>query len=100
MSLLDSLPTPLRTLSGPALHFAYGVALYASVGGDRGQLRRAESQLENLLRRDPIYVNAHPEVQYFLARTQAALQRPAQALRTMRTFAASDAAPAFARRAR
>jgi tetratricopeptide (TPR) repeat protein len=90
---LERLPAPFRALSGPDLRFRYGLALLRSAGGDVGRMKRAGNEFEELLRNDPSYADAHPELYYFLARALDGARRFDKAVRNMRAYVAIGAAP-------
>jgi hypothetical protein len=64
-----------------------------SAGNDRLQLKRAAAELEELIRRDALYVEAHPELYYFLARAQDAAASFDKAVRNMKAYVARELAP-------
>ncbi len=86
LSVMESLPAPLRVMSGPGFRFLYGYLLYEAAGDDRALLKSAIEQLEDSIRRDEVYTRAHPELYYFLARAQAAASSFDKAVRNMRTY--------------
>ncbi|HEY6879026.1 MAG TPA: hypothetical protein VI299_13460, partial [Polyangiales bacterium] len=84
---LTRLPEPYRTLSGPGLRFRYALAVARSAHGELAKLKAAAAELEELIRRDPTYVEAHPELYYFLARTLYEARNYDKAVRDMRRYA-------------
>ncbi|HEX6245962.1 MAG TPA: hypothetical protein VFZ61_33785, partial [Polyangiales bacterium] len=81
-----NVPELLRRTSGPGFHFFYALVLFRSAAGDRAQLKRAAAELEELIRRHALYVEAHPELYYFLARAQDAASSFDKAVRNMRAY--------------
>ena len=51
-------------------------------------MKRAGNEFEELLRHDPSYASAHPELYYFLARALDGARRFDKAVRNMRAYAA------------
>jgi spermidine synthase len=90
---LERLPEPYRTLSGPGLRFRYALAVARSAQGELAKYKQAAAELEELIRRDESYVQAHPELFYFLARTLYNARNYDKAVRDMRRYAATSIAP-------
>ncbi len=86
-------PELLRHLSGPGFHFFYGLTLSRAADGDRAQLKRAAAELEELIRKDALYTRVHPELYYFLAKTQDAAASFDKAVRNMKAYVARTAQP-------
>jgi spermidine synthase len=85
---LERLPEPYRTLSGPGLRFRYALALERSAR-DLARHKQAAAELEELIRRDQTYTEAHPELFYFLARALYNARNYDKAVRDMRRYAAT-----------
>ncbi len=88
---LERLPEPYRTLSGPGLRFRYALAVERSAR-DLARHKLAAAELEELIRRDETYAQAHPELFYFLARALYNARNYDKAVRDMRRYAATQVA--------
>ncbi len=86
LATMNGIPELLRRLSGPGFRFLYGLLLYRAADGDRDTLKRAAAELEDLIRKDELYAQAHPELYYFLARAQDAAASFDKAVRNMRAY--------------
>jgi spermidine synthase/MFS family permease len=86
LAAMEDIPAPLRLHSGPAMRFLYGYLLYKAADGSYAQYRAAADQLDELVRGDERYVQAHPEVFYFLARSRDAEGEYGEAMRNMRQY--------------
>ncbi len=87
LAIFERLPPLLRTLSGPSFRFLYALVLYRAAGRDRALLKEAIAELEDLIRKDETYTDAHPELYYFLAKAQDRVASYDKAVRNMRAFA-------------
>lgn len=86
LEVFRRMPPLLRTLSGPGLRFLYGLVLMRAASGDRAMLKQAVAELEDLIRKDATYTEAHPELYYFLAMAQDAASSYDKAVRNMRAY--------------
>ncbi|HEX5657747.1 MAG TPA: fused MFS/spermidine synthase [Polyangiales bacterium] len=85
---LERLPEPYRTLSGPGLRFRYALAVERSAL-EIARHKLAVGELEELIRRDETYTEAHPELFYFLSRALYNARNYDKAVRAMRRYAAT-----------
>ena len=83
---IEDIPSPLRLHSGPAMRFLYGYLLYKAAGGTFSQYRAAAETLADLVATDEAFVDSHPEVLYYLARSHDAEGEYDQALVHMRAY--------------
>ena len=90
---MENIPAPLRLHSGAGMRFLYGYLLYKAADGSFAQYRASIEHLEDLTRTEPDYVLRHPEVWYFLARSQDAEGNYSQALRAMRAYVEARLVP-------
>lgn len=92
-AIFERLPPLLRTLSGPSFRFQYALVLIRVAGKDRTVLKEAVAELEDLIRKDETYTQAHPELYYFLARAQERIASYDKAVRNMRAYAERSLLP-------
>jgi spermidine synthase/MFS family permease len=86
LSAMEDIPAPLRLHSGPSMRFLYGFLLYKAAEGSLAQYRAAAEQFDELVRADERYVQTHPEVYYYLARSREAEGEYGDAMRNMRLY--------------
>jgi spermidine synthase len=83
---LNEIPAPLRDHSGPGLGVLRGYLLYQTGARFASRYVEAIAELEDVAAEHPRYVDAHPEVRYYLARAHDAELNFDEALSQMRRY--------------
>ncbi len=83
---LDEIPAPVRHHSGPAIQFLHAYLLSKTAQTAPSRHQEVIDELEDLVAEYPEYVEAHPEVHYYLARSLDTQQEYVDALHSMKRF--------------
>ncbi len=85
-SAMEDIPAPVRLHSGPSMRLLHAYLCYKTAPTYPSRYRDAIDLLEELIRTQPDYLDRHPEIYYFLARSHDAELHFDKAVRHMRLY--------------